>query len=88
VNEFFTSRNIQVGRLPEQVLERARQTIEKLENGQPYWKLRGKRLQRDRSTISIPLGRRRRILAEDVNGSLRVRAVISHQTYNTLLKLV
>ena len=88
MNEFFVSRGIQVGRLPDQVLTRARQTIEKLERGQPYWKLHGKRLQRDRRTISIPLGPRWRILAEDVDGCLHVRAVISHQTYNTLLKLV
>ncbi len=84
VNDFFASRGIRVGRLPGEVLERARKAIEKLESGQPYWKLSGKRLRRDRRTISIPLGRRWRLLAEDGDGQLRVRSVLSHEAYNKL----
>ena len=82
MNEFFARRGIQVERLPGQVLERARQIIEKLESGQPYWKLRGKRLHSDRCKISIPVGRRWRMLADDLDGAVRVRRILSHETYN------
>jgi hypothetical protein len=79
---FFRRRNIQVGRAPRNVLFKARRIIERLEKGQPYWKLRGKRLQYDRQRISIPLGPHWRILADDINGQLVVREVLSHQSYN------
>ena len=79
---FFRRRKIEVGRAPRDVLSRARRVIEKLEKGHPYWKLRGKRLQYDRRRISIPIGRDWRILADDIDGKLVVREVLSHQSYN------
>jgi hypothetical protein len=79
---FFRRRKIQVGRAPREVLVRARRMIEKLEKGQPYWKLHGKRLQYDRRRISIPVGPHWRILADDLNGKLVVTEVLSHQSYN------
>jgi len=82
VNAFFRRRQIEVGRAPREVLTKARRVIEKLEQGLPYWKLRGKRLQYDRQRISIPLGPRWRLLADDLNGQLVVREVLSHQNYN------
>jgi hypothetical protein len=81
---FFQRRNIAVGRVPARILARARRVIEKLEKGQPYWQLRGKRLQHDRCRISIPLGRRWRMLADDDHGQVHVRSVLSHETYNKL----
>lgn len=79
---FFHHRNIEIGRAPRDVLVRARRVVEKLESGQPYWNLGGKRLTDNRARISIPLGRRWRLLADDVDGRIRARAVLSHETYN------
>jgi len=81
-HSFFRRRKIEVGRAPREVLAKARRVIEKLEQGQPYWKLRGKRLQYDRQRISIPLGPRWRLLADDLDGKLVVREILSHQSYN------
>ena len=79
---FFTRRGIRISRAPRQILLRARQIVEKLERGEPYWKLHGKRLGCNRFRISIPLGRDWRILADDVHGRVVVREVLSHEKYN------
>ena len=79
---FFSRRKIETWRAPREVLQKARRVIEKLENGLPYWKLHGKRLQYDRCRISIPLGPHWRMLADDINGQLVVREILSHQRYN------
>jgi hypothetical protein len=59
--------------------------VERLERGEPYMTFRGKRLRRNRKRISIPLGLKWRMLAEDVDGRLQVRRILSHQAYNTRL---
>ena len=82
---YFRRRNIQVARVPAEILEKARRVIDRLEKGQPYWQLRGKRLTDHRHSISIPLGRRWRMLAEDVDGRVRVCAILSHETYNKVI---
>ena len=43
-SRYFRRRNIQVARVPAEILEKARRVIDRLEKGQPYWQLRGKRL--------------------------------------------
>ncbi len=82
INRFFERRHIDIRRVPGEVLARARRVIEKLKKGQPYWQLRGKRLQYDRCRISIPLGPHWRMLADDIHGKVVVREILSHQRYN------
>ena len=82
---YFQSRNISVRHVPKNILGKARAVIEKLEKGQPYWQLHGKRLVTNRNKISIPVGQHWRILADDVDGKVCPRAVLSHQTYNKVI---
>jgi len=65
------------------VLAKARRVICRLEQGVPYWQMRGKRLQRDRSVISIPVGRHYRLLAEDRDGRISPCELLSHALYDT-----
>ena len=80
---FFEKRGIQTRRIPLEVLEHARQLIERLEGGESYGKLRVKRMHYDRCRISIPIGRRWRMLAADLDGVVRVRCILSHESYNS-----
>jgi len=82
---FFEKRDIDTKHVPLDVLTRAQKVVERLEHGEPYMTFRGKRLRRNRKRISIPLGLKWRILADDINGRIRVRRIMSHQTYNSLL---
>jgi hypothetical protein len=82
--EYFNQRHILVNRTPPAVLQRARQVIERLEQGVPYWRLRGKRLRCNRELISIPVGRKWRILAIDCSGRIVPAEVLSHARYNDL----
>ncbi len=84
--DYFSSRQIEVvGHPPHSVLEKARGIIGRMESGTPYWQLRGKRLQRNRTVISIPVGRDWRIIAHDENGQVRPDQVLSHERYNQRL---
>lgn len=80
---FFEQREIETRRIPLEVLERARKVVERIEGGQTIWKLRGKRMHYDRCRISIPVGRRWRMLAADLDGVVRVRCILSHESYNS-----
>ena len=80
---FFDQRDIDgADRVPKQVLKKAQQIIHRLDDGNPYWKLRGKRLNHDRDVISIPVGRRWRILASWQDGEAVPQAILSHERYN------
>lgn len=79
---FFAERNIQAERIPNNILEKMRKIIRKIERGVPYTTFRGKRLTCDRSQISIPVGRKWRMLARDSPEGIHVYAVLSHETYN------
>lgn len=81
--DFFSQRGIAVGSTPGHVLAKARRVICELEQGVPYWQMRGKRLQRDRSVISIPVGRHYRLLAVDRDGQVSPRELLSHALYDT-----
>ena len=84
---FFEKRGIDIRHVPLEVLTRARKVVLRLEHGESYLTFRGKRLRRNRKRISIPLGLKWRMLADEVNGQPLVRRIMSHQTYNTLLAL-
>jgi hypothetical protein len=82
---FYEQREIDIRHVPMDVLIRARKVIERLEAGESYLAFHGKRIRRNRKRISIPLGLRWRMLADDVNGRPQVRRIISHQKYSALL---
>lgn len=84
---FFEKRGIDIRHVPLDVLTRARKVVLRLEHGESYLTFRGKRLRRNRKRISIPLGLKWRMLADEVDGQPLVRRIMSHQTYNTLLAL-
>jgi hypothetical protein len=79
---FFAKRNIQAERVPCNVLEKARKIIGKIERGVHYTTFRGKRLTSNRGTISIPVGRKWRMLARDSPEGIQVYAVLSHGNYD------
>ena len=85
---FFEQRRIDARHVPSNVLARARKIVERLERGESYLTFHGKRMRANRRRVSIPLGRKWRILADDLGDRLRVRAVMSHQTYNASFNIV
>ena len=85
--DFFRRRGILTHNAPIMVLAKARRIIARLEAGTPYWKLQGKRLHWNRRIISIPVGRSWRILAEEEDGRVEARQVLSHSSYNHRLSM-
>jgi hypothetical protein len=84
---FFEKREIDARHIPLEVLTRARKVVLRLEHGESYLIFHGKRLRRNRKRISIPLGLKWRMLADEVDDRVRVQQILSHQAYNTQLAL-
>ena len=85
MNAFFSRRGIDVHNgPPPYILEKARRIVLQLERGVPYWQLRGKRLRKDRSIISIPVGPRWRLVASVEAGKPQLQELVSHSNYNGL----
>ena len=76
---FFEKRAIDTRHVPLEVLTRARKVVLRLEHGESYLTFRGKRLRRNRKRISIPLGPKWRMLADDVDGRMQVCQIMSHE---------
>jgi hypothetical protein len=85
-NDFFSTRSIECDRLPENVLEKAESIVLRIENGEHFQRLGGKRMYFDKTLISIPVGMKYRIIARDANGQLSVKYVVTHERYNILIK--
>ncbi len=62
---------------------KARKILGEIEDGVPYTNYLGKRLNHDRTIISVPLTRHYRILFRDEGGTLTPMEVLSHEDYNT-----
>ena len=82
---FFEKRDIETRHIPPDVLERARKVVERIEGGESYLSVHGKRLVLNHRRISIPLGRKWRLLADEEDDQLSFRAVMSHQTYDSYI---
>ena len=63
------------------LIEKARQILANLEQ-HSYTHYNGKRMNYDRSVISIPLGRDYRLLLREKDGKLHPLKVMSHEEYN------
>ena len=64
------------------LVKRARMILDAVGNGAPWHQFNGKRLQHDRNVVSVPLGRRYRILFRTDDGSPEPMSVLSHENYN------
>ena len=81
--ESFDEDPISLKHLPTRnLVQRARQILQEIEQGAPWHQFNGKRLQHDRTIISVPLGRRYRILFRTDEGAPRPVEVLSHEAYN------
>jgi hypothetical protein len=68
--------------LPLNVSEKASDIINKIRGGVPYMQFKGKRMDSDRTLISIPVGYSHRMLCRDTDKGLCVLSVLSHEDYN------
>ncbi len=79
----FESDPIDLQHLPNKSLvRRARMILDAVGSGAPWHQFNGKRLQHDRNVVSVPLGRRYRILFRTDEGSPEPVSVMSHESYN------
>jgi hypothetical protein len=79
----FETDPIELHHLPTpKLVLRAREILEALAHGAPWHQFNGKRLSHDRNIISVPLGRRYRILFRTDAGSPQPVEVLSHEAYN------
>ena len=78
----FSQDPIDLRSLPKNVVLKARQILQGLENHQDYRDFHGKRLRHDREVISIPVTRNYRLICRDAGNLLMPEAVISHEDYN------
>jgi hypothetical protein len=78
---------VELDHLPKEVAQKALTVIGELNNGRPYQDLKGKRMitMGQREIISIPVGRRYRLICCDKKSSLECIEVISHEDYNNRL---
>lgn len=72
--------------LPKQIVEKARHIILELERGTPYSQLGGVKFKHSRKKIRIPVTLRYRMLCHDIDGKIVPKAVISHESYNSIAK--
>lgn len=81
--ETFEDDPIPLSHLPSRNLViRARLILSEIDKGAPWHQFNGKRLQHDRNVVSIPLGRRYRILFRTDDGAPKPVEVLSHEAYN------
>jgi hypothetical protein len=80
---FYARRKIRIPKnIPLRVLSHGRRIILGLEKGKTYFEYKGKRLAPDRDVISIPVGRRWRLLVERRDGKIVPVRLLSHEAYN------
>ena len=72
--------------LPLAYKNKALHIIHKLHKGKSYLQFKGKRIRRRHSVISIPIGRRFRLVCTDIGGKIIPQSIMSHEKYNHFLK--
>jgi hypothetical protein len=86
IPKFFARRRISCDQLPEHVYRRAKEIIEKLEDGAHFQSVDGKRMDFDKSKVSIPIGRGYRMFAYLQGNKVTITHLTTHENYNNLLK--
>ena len=80
---FYARRKIRIPKnIPLHILAHGRRIILGLEKGRAYTDFKGKRLFPDRDALSIPVGRRWRLLAECQDEKVVPIRLLSHEAYN------
>lgn len=81
--ETFESDPIPLTHLPSRgLVVRARLILSEINKGAPWHQFNGKRLNHDRNVVSVPLGRRYRIVFRTDDGPPKPIEVLSHEAYN------
>ncbi len=81
--ESFAADPIDLRLFPRAVVHKARDVISKLAEGALWGTMGGKRLQYDRTLVSIPVTRDYRLICRTVDGALVLVRLVSHEEYNT-----
>jgi len=68
-------------KLPKQIMNKANKVIESITNGKSHANFKGKRLQRNRNIISIPLSNNYRMLLDESSKYTHF-LILSHAEYN------
>lgn len=71
-----------LSRLPRKEQAKAAAILEALGRGEPVATYKGKRLRHDRSMVSVPVGRRWRLLLRDTADGLTFVRACSHEEYS------
>lgn len=82
------SLGIDIKGLPLKVAENAKCIMDRIASGEPYMRFRGKRLDEDRTIISIPVTGFYRMVCKDVGGCLVPTHLLSHEDYNRVFKKI
>ena len=80
----FAEDVIDLRHLPKAIVKKTRNILSALNQGKDYWQLSGKRLEKVRNVIRIPVTRRYRLLCRDDGDQIVPVKVISHEAYNPL----
>ncbi len=78
----FTLDPIDLRTLPKNVVLKARNIIQSLQNEYNYRNFHGKRLRHDRLIVSIPVTRNYRLICRDLGSFLMPEQIVSHEDYN------
>jgi len=81
----FAEDPIDLEAFPPRIVKKARNVLQRLESGTPYFQLGGSRLTRDRTIIRIPVTRDYRLLCEVEDGKAVPKRLISHEAYNAIV---
>lgn len=68
--------------IPKNIRERAGEIVARASDGSTVRDLKGQRLQHDRTVVSVPVGRRYRLLFDDTGNGLVAKRLCSHEKYN------
>jgi hypothetical protein len=79
---------VDLSRVPKDVAEDARLLITRLLGGEHFQALGGKMINRRKKYVSVPIGRRWRLVCERDRGAVQPRRILSHSDYNKWLAQV
>ena len=78
---------IDTRKVPEEVVEKASDIVGDIERGKNlFMNYRAQRLNFNRNVISVQVGKRWRLVADDSTGSIIWKALLSHEAYNRYIR--
>lgn len=79
----FEADPIDLSGLPNtKLVKKARHILQAIAQGEPYINFKGKRLNHDRTIITVPLNRDYRLIFYDLENGLSPQKILSHEDYN------